>query len=259
MSADPPEGPLQVRDAVPVEHDELAFPTSTELAEATWIEPRLGGAFGTVTSVVPGGYSAYVRVCHPAGADGSRVTWSEVARYTDRVAHPTMQWHALVGSPDDGNYEGSLWPGGNPDLGVLDAAQLGALCETLGRHTASPDKCYFGVWEGFGWIDRGRATGQPRLHHPGRDYIMLTGPLRAAGNVGQPLDANWQHWAPSPNLMWPADRAWFVGTEIDFNSTLIGGPAELIQELLHIPALDAWPVASDDSLASDGDAINRVP
>jgi hypothetical protein len=59
--------------------------------------------------------------------------------------------------------------------------------------------------------------------------------------------------------MWPADRAWFVGTEIDVNSTVVGGSAELIADLLDAPALDAWPVDADDSVAADGDTVNHVP
>jgi hypothetical protein len=243
-------------DAFPVVHIAPDFATATDTAAADWIKPRLSGAYGTVASVVPDGYSAYVRICHPANIDGRVATWADVARHTDRVAHPTMQWHTLVGSQDPDNFDGSLWPGDNPELGSLDTSQLAVLCETLARYTETPGTCYFGVWEGYGWIDRRWAPERPRLHHPGRDYIMLRGSLRAAGNVGEPLAENWQHWAPSPNLMWPADRAWFVGTEIDFNSTLVGGTSELIQDLLKSLALDAWTVAPDDSLAADGDATN---
>ncbi len=228
-----------------------------DAATAGWITPRLSGVLGTVASVVPDGYPAYARICHSAGAGGTAVTWSEVARHTGRMAHPTMQWHALVGSPDHANYEGSLWPGGDPDRGALDADQLAALCAVLAGHSRDPGQCYFGVWEGFGWIDRSRVTGQPRLHHPGRDYILLTGPLRSAGMVWAPLGPEGQHWAPTPNLMWPADRSWFVGSEIDFDSTVVGGPAELIQDLLEAPDLDAWPVGPDDPLTADSDLVNR--
>ena len=59
--------------------------------------------------------------------------------------------------------------------------------------------------------------------------------------------------------MWPADRAWCVATEIDFDSTLIGGTAQLARQLLNDPALDAWPVNPTDSLAADADLLNPVP
>ena len=47
---------------------------------------------------------------------------------------------------------------------------------------------------------------------------------------------------PSPNLVWPADRAWFLASEIDFDSTLVGGSSELIETILGDSKLDAWLV-----------------
>ena len=43
-----------------------------------WIAPRLGGEFGAVTHVVPGGYEAYARICHPASdREGRSVSWPD--------------------------------------------------------------------------------------------------------------------------------------------------------------------------------------
>jgi hypothetical protein len=47
-------------------------------------------------------------------------------------------------------------------------------------------------------------------------------------------------------------------SEIDFDSALVGGPARLIDTILHTPKLDAWPVTADDSLAYNADEINQV-
>ena len=60
----------------------------------------------------------------------------------------------------------------------------------------------------------------------------------------------------SPNLLWPADRAWFLATEIDFDSTLVAGDTDFIADVLACPALESWQVHPHDSLASDGDTIN---
>jgi hypothetical protein len=57
----------------------------------------------------------------------------------------------------------------------------------------------------------------------------------------------------SPNLFWPDDRSWCVGTEIDFDSTLVADTPELIEVVLAAPALEAWVVRTEDSLAFDGD------
>ncbi len=98
----------------------------------------------------------------------------------------------------------------------------------------------------------------PRVRLPGRDYLLLTGPLQAATSLGWwPTPTSFQ--AQSPNLFWPADRAWCVATEIDFDSTLVAGTRTLIDALLNHPKLDAWPLHPDDSLAFDADQVNPTP
>lgn len=250
-----------------------------------WIAPRLQGEFGAVTLAVPSGYAAYARVCHPAvHPAGNPVTWTQVAQATGRTAHPVMQWHVLVGSRDYLNFKGSLWPGEDPQRGDLAADALERLCRVLGGHTADPDRCFFGVWIGWAWVHGGgrirlvfsddpdarskaaEATGAfsaeeltlRRLTLPGRDYVTLAGPLSAVGEIGDPSGV--RGFEPhSPNLFWPADHAWCVASEIDFDSTLIGGSAKLIQAILDTPELDTWPVGPDDSLACDADQVNSLP
>jgi hypothetical protein len=40
-----------------------------------------------------------------------------------------------------------------------------------------------------------------------------------------------------PNLMFPEDRSWLVSTLWDDDWTCVGGPAELIDKVLHDPVL----------------------
>jgi hypothetical protein len=220
-----------------------------------WIEPLLGGEFGAVTLKVPGCFPAYARICHPAvDVDGKQVDWPTVARATGRMPHALMQWHALVGSPDPFNFTGSLWPGREPERGNLVGDQLRALCEVLGAHTAEAARCFAGIWAGWGWA--GPHASHLELRLPDREYLLLEGPLSASVEVSHEdrLMAS-----QSPNLLWPADRAWFVASEIDFDSTLVGGAEDLIGAILADPGLDAWPVGPDDSLAHDADKVNHVP
>jgi hypothetical protein len=96
-----------------------------------------------------------------------------------------------------------------------------------------------------------------RLRLPGRDYVVLTGPLRGALRIGS---FGLGIFRPqSPNIFWPADRRWCVASEIDFDCMLVGGSARLIEAILNTPELDAWPVGPDDSLASDADKLNQIP
>lgn len=261
---------------------------SGDVSAGAWIASSLAGRFGAVTRTVPGGFAAYARICHPATDRAGRpATWSEVARQTGRQAHPLMQWHALVGSADALNVTGSLWPGGDPRRGNLLPEVLARLCDVLADHTATPEACFFCLWEGWGWIDRSSAgptvarassagaapvgsedpvapafsaeeLKRPRLRLPGRDYLLLAGPLEAALQIGYWHGPEWFE-PQSPNLFWPADRAWCVASEIDFDSTLVGGTVELVDAILQAPEFDSWPVGPDDSLAHDADRFNPVP
>jgi hypothetical protein len=258
-----------------------------DASAGAWIAPALAGEFGAVTLQVPSGYAAYVRICHPAtGKEDAPVRWSDVAAATGRQAHPLMQWHALVGSPDSLNFTGSLWCGRPPERGELAVAPFAALCDVLAAHTHSPADCLFGIWEGWGWVHGGgvgftlvagakrhdgvvpttalippafteQERDQARLTLPDREYILLAGPLSAATQIGDPHGPRGFEFH-SPNLVWPADRAWFVASEIDFDSTLVGGTSDLARAILDDPTLDAWPVEPDSSLASDADKINPL-
>ena len=181
---------------------------------ADWIAPRLGPLEGLVGSVVPRGFPAYARVLHPVrDHDGKPATWSTVCAKTGRVAHALMQWQS-VGSPvvEDGTGRstsgGMPWDGEEPLVGELEPQALAALCRLLAEHTDPALDCFFALWEGWGWIPGGesmavlRASGaEPptaavppafredvmsgrRLHHPGRNYLLFSGPLEAAMALG---------------------------------------------------------------------------
>jgi hypothetical protein len=244
-----------------------------DTAPAAWLEARLSGEFGAVTRTVPDGYPAYARILHPPrDGDDEPVTWAEVAATTGRTVHALAQWHAVVDSPDMANFGESRWPDGSPSTGSLDEEALSPLCDVLAAHTTTPDDCFYGLWEGWGWIYGSPAianlgsrepvaslfTAQelasPRLHLPSRDYLLLRGPMSGALALSC-YGESWPAWQ-SPNLLWPADRAWVLASEIDFNSTLVAGDTDLIADILACPALESWPVRPHDSLGSDGDTVN---
>ncbi|WP_431277618.1 hypothetical protein [Leifsonia poae] len=101
------------------------------------------------------------------------------------------------------------------------------------------------------------------LELPGREYVL------ASITVGELTDPTWPRragmgWSdgfegPMPQLIWPADHAWFVASEIDFDSTIVGGSRALIDAVLAIDALETFEVSADDDLSSLGDTINAAP
>lgn len=203
-----------------------------EVSHADWFA-RSGEPWTQLCSIGPSRFSRYARLFHPLrpGAD-----------------------------PDDPDELVNL-------EGDLASEVLLRLLRVLERHTTTPQDCYFCLWEGFGDIHGGlsvgllyatddppRADGQPpvvppafppevingpRVRMPARDYLLFRGPLHEAGQWGaadllpgvvRPIN--------SPNLMWPADHAWFVATEIDLPWTGIGGSTELIETLMADESFD---------------------
>jgi len=249
-----------------------------DVSVAGWVAGRLSGfGSGRVDSVVPAGFASYARILHPVpGPDGQPTTWAAVCAAHGATAHPLMQWNSIAGVVDGTDHGFTTrtmrWPGGPPEEGNLCAPALPALLTVLAAQTSGVDLCLFALWEGYGQVWTGAwprparfepghepvpaaevILAGPRLHHPSRDYLLFAGPLPAAAGIGHRWDP---HWTQSPNLFWPADQSWCVASEIDFDSTLIGGTAALVDAVLAEPALEAWRVDPGDSLAHNADTIN---
>jgi hypothetical protein len=90
----------------------------------------------------------------------------------------------------------------------------------------------------------------------GRDYFLLEGPLDAVLELGELL-ADSVFLAQPPNLFWPDDRAWCGATEIDHDSTYLGGSADLIDAVVADDRLEAVRASIEDPFWSDSDNVNR--
>lgn len=68
-----------------------------------------------------------------------------------------------------------------------------------------------------------------------RHYYLFTGPVGAipAVSVGG--------WRQTPSIWWPDDRAWVVVTEVDADSTCVGGTPEVVRRVLDDDRLEALP------------------
>ncbi|MET0446952.1 MAG: hypothetical protein ABW004_01045 [Aeromicrobium sp.] len=203
----------------------------SDLSSAAWLLTDTAPA-QLRAHVGPSGFAAYVRVLHSPTGQGDR-------------------------------FEGHL-----------DDTLLAALVDMLGRHTSTPAECFFALWEGYGDIHGGEAAGfltafsgptrwpgriftkekpvpppppafpahvmdGPLLSADGESYFLFAGPVAEAGQWGA---ARWAGGAPrdinSPNLMWPADHAWFVTTSVEGTWTGVGGSQALIDALLRDPRLE---------------------
>jgi hypothetical protein len=233
----------------------------SEVAAADWIVGRLHPFASDVGSLVPEGFEAYARVLHcPRRVERGRrikVRWADLAREAGTAIGPTVQLEELSPGP-------AIEP---PPVGTLERDELDALVELLAHHTSSPHSCWFGLWEGYGWMQGSPAVAElepprahkrsgrrrqppvkpaappgPRVQIPGRSLALYRGPIEAAAAFCQPPTSQ------SPNLWWPEDRAWCVASEIDLPSTYLGGAQALVDEVLAEGRLEAVPASLDDRI-----------
>lgn len=242
---------------------------SIAIEQAGWIGPRLASFDAAqVTSVVPGGFEAYARVLHAPSRDGAPVRWAQVAGWSGVPLRPDSQfsWVALPPVPPTAPAPWDAPPGD-----ALHPAEAAALVEILAGHTGTPRECWFCIWDGYGWdsavmLTSGSGPAEPlpkpipadvwaapRVRLPHRDYLLYRGGVPAAlaflGTEGK-----------TPNLWWPADRSWCVGTGLYTTSTYVGGTADLVRALVADDRVEALAVDPADSFGRrlDGEPALRV-
>src|SRR3982751_5395662 len=147
---------------------------------------------------------------------------------------------------------------GYPPAGSLPMAERRVLIEVLRNHTASPDRCWFcfrdrlledqGVTaraelaDGGPFLLAGGPIEMALLAPPPRSLVPVTDRMMfTADDDDRPEPDGDTSWlagpspslqVQSPNLWWPDDRAWFVATAPELDSSYLGGSRGLIEALV---------------------------
>jgi hypothetical protein len=127
------------------------------------------------------------------------------------------------------------------------------MAPVLARHTSTPERIWFAVWEGFGDLPE-EVRQDPAFTAPHRRYHLLGGPIDAL-----PQGAYDSVFRQSPNLCWPDDRAWCTATEIDLNSTYVGCDDACADEIVAVPEVEALTIDPATGIDFASDVLNPVP
>lgn len=243
-------------------HDEWGLPPVIDQAEWSWaqVAARTGR---TVHPLVQSG-SLFARNPQP-GDDGWRLDAAPVGHLDPRSLSTLAEtFRSATTTPVD--VTAAVWVG----WGFTDSARASLVFSTeteeatdnrqleafsRAQHDSVSDEVRAAV----------RNSPEGTLELPGREYLLFQTTLdeladpswvQRAGLGGNSLYAD---AGQSPQLLWPADQAWCLATEIDFDSTLVGGSRELIDAILAIASLETFEVGPDDDLTWLGDTINPAP
>lgn len=226
-----------------------------------------------------------------------QVGWSAVALAFGKRMHALAQFERLLGpkTPYMGSLDAAGWRYSTPELGNLAPDVLAAAAVHLCDHTGTPDEGVTAIWNGWGGLSssagyveltlfEGAADGEfvpgtakvgegpgsgllpsevvngETLDLPGRSYYLFSAGSRFYTDPGWVNLAPWHHSPDSPqspNILWPADRAWVLVSEIDFDSTVVAGSRELIAALAQDPAIEALVLQEGADLTWDADIPNR--
>lgn len=239
--------------AVPRQHLELRPPDHPLAPEpdgtqaSWWLEQldRWGRHGIPVSSLVPSGFPAVCQVLHPWwGRDAEPIRWATLAEHPG-IAELRDRYQTRDGVLPALAHEQGL----EASTGDLDELTASALVEVLGTATTTPDDVFVAVWEGWGDVPVQRFPGAAHLDTQARGHFLLRGPLIGALSSVRASG----HEQPTSGLWWPADRAWFVATEIDFEWTFVAGQPSLIEQLLHDPRLEVASTTFDADAGRAGE------
>jgi hypothetical protein len=115
----------------------------------------------------------------------------------------------------------------------------------LASYTDTADVCYAGYWDGDGLVPYSDLDGALELVLEERTFLVRN------CSAGTGVEVTWRlpggiMGSLLPTLIWPSDRAWFVATDPDQDSTLVGGSGRLVAAVLDYPGFEVWPVAAGD-------------
>ena len=166
---------------------------------------------------------------------------------------------AHTSTPDDGY--AAIWEGWGGLLGFLGTrgsnVGLSAAYAADAHHASMLRESYRDAFNNVfrkktwhpGILDDEISRG-PRLELPDRGHVLFRAAPTAWADPSWPSNVPWHEGehTRSPSLIWPADRAWVLVTEIDADSTIIAGAPDLIRAICADPDLEAHAIHSGDDI-----------
>jgi hypothetical protein len=132
-----------------------------------------------------------------------------------------------------------------PENHPSDITQARRALHLLSRFTATPQQCYFCIWEGYSDIELPASVRRgPLVNLPHRRYALLQGSLTDIDRWEKDLGV--ESPCPPPAFAWPADRSWCFASDVDPHWAGIGARQVAIDALVQEPEIDVVPARPDE-------------
>jgi hypothetical protein len=250
---------------------------SAWVTEALWPwgwSPPDGEGATRVGSFLPAVFDAYARILNPAG-ENRTTPWRDIAAGNGVELGPESTFADICGI---GLHGARALDQAAPRNGCLPPEETRALSRLLEPYTATPERCWFCLWVGWGFwwhgahsilvsSTRGSRAQRaelaeyerqskevdaimrraPQVRTRNREYFLFRGPVRLADTfppIGGP-------WYQSPNIWWPDDRAWCAITEVDGYSSFVGGSCGCIDAVLSSSELETIEASPEHRIGDD--------
>ncbi|MGO4103185.1 hypothetical protein AB4Y63_04475 [Leifsonia sp. YAF41] len=246
------------------------YEIETDVESATWAETA--AAFGTTMHPLAQSHRILGREY------GSNVLRVDAAgwRYTDPSVGrlPVEELASIVsaltaGSRATGHGIAAIWEGFGGLTSSTGYADVGLGLSDDDAAERPDDDAAVGTPNTISWSDSAPGTGLlsaeaasgPRLAAPNRDYILFRVGRAEFTDISWPHRAPWVRPSeisspPTPTMLWPDDHSWFLISEIDFDSTIIGCSRTHAADLLTRTGIEALPITLDADLTTLGDRVN---
>lgn len=202
---------------------------------SAWAHQRQSSDVYRVDFQVPAGLDRYCRILHRVySSDGPLLPWSGYAQSVGVEIGPRTHWHEIARRDPQLQNVG-------PVESSLDEASAQAFLKFLARHLDPNASIYAGFWIGWSWL-HGIDPNFPTAPLGLRDYVLFSVPLSALIREYRSDPSQF------PGVLWPEDQSWYLSTDVDYNSTLVGGTDEFISSLIADQPLESLPIGPDVDL-----------
>ena len=198
-----------------------------------------------IADMFPQSYEAYARVFPPIEVirddHVDEYRWSDLARTCGVQFSALVRWATLTATLSDVKHELLRTMeiddiSSNPSqLSTQSRISIGSAL----RANNDSDVVYYGVWDGY----RTRESYLGKPNHIGswfRSYYVWSGRHRDFSSF-RASDSG-DSWFCAQELAWPESRSWFYHADTDWTTALVGGPGEIIHDLLCTAELEVLEI-----------------